>query len=187
MKQLKKLGLAAFVALAIGMVAVPVIAAQQTITQEGSFDRTIRTQINDNFNELYGAVKSGEVVAATNTLTSDECGKTMTLAHATEFVTTLPAPSLGCKFKIIVGLAPASASYTIVTASSANIIYGGVTSNEIDDTTDSNAAASDGSDLITFADGQAVKGDWVELWSDGTSWYVSGNSKVRAGITFGQT
>lgn len=38
----------------LAMLSFPAYAAQQTITTEGAFDRTIRDQVNDNFDELYG-------------------------------------------------------------------------------------------------------------------------------------
>lgn len=120
-----------------------------------------------------------EIVAATNVLTAAESGKTMFLNHATEFVSTLPAPALGLNFRFIVAAAPASASYTIVTNGSANIIRGVHVSSAGD-------AGDNGQtdDTITFVDGQAVAGDMVEVWCDGTNWFAYAISKVAAGITF---
>ena len=115
---------------------------------------------------------------STNTLTAAESGKVILLNSATEFVTTLPPPAFGLKFTFIVKAAPAAASYTVVTAGSANIIKGFA----------ANAAGAavtplaDG-DTITFADGQAVAGDQVTVVSDGTSWFMSGFAQVAAGIT----
>jgi hypothetical protein len=120
-----------------------------------------------------------EVVAATNVIAATETGTTFFLNHATEFVSTLPAPAAGLNFKFIVTGAPSGASYTIVTNSSANIIKGNVVTSE--------DAAGDfetsGGDTITFVDGQAVAGDMVELHCDGTNWFAYGRSKVAAGIT----
>lgn len=120
-----------------------------------------------------------EDLTATNTLTKEDNGKTLYLNSATEFITTLPAPASGLKFKFICKAAPASASYTIVTSGSANILIGGVTCATADDLGSWDA---DG-DTITFVDGQAVVGDWVEVESDGTSWYVSGACFVAEGVT----
>lgn len=120
-----------------------------------------------------------EVVAATNVIAATETGTTFFLNHATEFVSTLPAPAAGLNFRFIVTGAPSGASYTIVTNSSANIIKGNVVTSE--------DAAGDfetsGGDTITFVDGQAVAGDMVELHCDGTNWFAYGRSKVAAGIT----
>jgi len=127
-----------------------------------------------------GATTS-EVVTATNAITAAESGTTFFLNSTTEFVSTLPAPALGLTYTFIVAAAPSGASYTIVTASSANIIKGMAV----------NAAGVAGDtgtadDTISFVDGQAVAGDMVEVISDGTSWFAYGFSRVAAGITFTQ-
>lgn len=123
-----------------------------------------------------------EDLTATSILDASDSGKVLFLNSATEFATTLPAPAAGLNFKFICKAAPVSASYTIVTASSANIIIGGI--NELDTTNDGPYIA-DG-DTITFADGVAVVGDYVELASDGTSWYVNGQANADGGITLTQ-
>ena len=75
--------------------------------------------------------------------------------------------------------APASASYTVVSGSSANIIKG-LQNSVAGDAGDSGTA----DDTISFVDGQAVAGDKVEVFSDGTSWFAYAISKVAAGVTF---
>lgn len=120
-----------------------------------------------------------EVVTATNVIAASETGSTFFLNSATEFVSTLPAPAAGLKFRFIVSAAPSGASYTIVTNSSSNIIKGNIVTAE-------DAAAdfeTSGGDTISFVDGQAVAGDMVELFCDGTNWFAYGQSKVAAGIT----
>ena len=120
-------------------------------------------------------------LAAASTLTAAQSGTTFFLSAATEFATTLPTPAAGLTYTFIVAAAPASASYTIVTASSANIIKGQAV----------NAAGAAGDtgtadDTISFVDGQAVAGDMVTVISDGTSWFAKGFCAVAAGITFTQ-
>jgi hypothetical protein len=131
------------------------------------------------FNPVLGGVKKTEDLTATNTLTAADSGKVLFLNSATEFVTTLPTPAAGLNFKFVVKAAPSGASYTVVTASSANILIGGVTCATADDLGSYDA---DG-DTITFVNGQAVVGDFVEVVSDGTSWYVSGQAFVAEGVT----
>lgn len=122
-----------------------------------------------------------ETLAATEALAATDSGKLLVLSSDTEFVTTLPAPAAGLNFTIIVGNAPESASYTVVTATSANIIQGCVSSSE-DAAGSVSCAAS--ADTITFVDGKAIVGDYVKLKSDGTSWFiVGGNCAVQDGIT----
>lgn len=122
-----------------------------------------------------------EVVAATNVITAAETGTTFFLNHATEFVSTLPAPAAGLQYTFIVSAAPASASYTIVTTSSANLIVGNIVESE--DAGGSGDSETSGGDTITFVDGVAVKGDKVEVICDGTNWYAYGACKAHGGIT----
>ena len=124
---------------------------------------------------------STEVVTATNVITASESGKVFFLNSGTEFVSTLPAPAAGLHYTFIVTAAPSGASYTVVTASSANIIKGQAV----------NAAGVAGDtgtadDTISFVDGQAVAGDRVDVFCDGTNWFAYGLSAVAAGITFTQ-
>lgn len=120
-----------------------------------------------------------EDVTATNVILAAESGSTYLLDSATEFVSTLPAPAIGLRFSFIVKAAPSGASYTVVTNASANIIKG-----------QQHSAAGDAGDTgtsddtITFVDGQAVAGDRVDVFSDGTSWFAYAFSKLAAGITF---
>jgi len=129
-----------------------------------------------------GNLREVEITTATDILTSADCGKTIFLNSATEYVTTLPAVAGlgGCYFKIVVSDAPETASYTVVTNASANIIYGQIASAE--DAAGS-VVTTPASDTITFVDAKAIKGDYIEIITDGTSWYVSGMCNVQDGIT----
>ena len=131
--------------------------------------------------QLASMIRSYEDVTATNTIAGAECGTTYFLNSATEFVSTLPVPAAGCYFKFIVKAAPASASYTVVTNASANILIGGINENEVD-TNDDGPYDADG-DTITFAVGVAAVGDYVEMISDGTSWYIAGQANADGGVT----
>lgn len=123
----------------------------------------------------------GKVLTAASTITADENGMTFFLSATTEFATTLPAPFLGARYTFIVKSAPSGASYTVLSGSSANIVKG-LQNSVAGDAGDSGTA----DDTITFVDSQAVAGDKVELFSDGTSWFAYATSKVAAGITFTQ-
>ena len=138
------------------------------------------TSTNGFIGNITGAVAYTELTAA-STLTAAQSGTVFFLNAATEFATTLPTPAAGLTYTFIVTAAPASASYTVVTASSANIIKGQAV----------NAAGVAGDtgtadDTISFVDGQAVAGDMVTVISDGTSWFAKGFCAVAAGITFTQ-
>lgn len=129
---------------------------------------------------LQAPPKSTTLTSA-STLTAAQSGGTFYLNSATEFATTLPSPVDGMCYTFIVKAAPSGASYTIVTASSANIIKGQAYPA-------SGAAGDTGTadDTITFVDGQSVAGDRVELYSDGTSWFAYAYCAVAAGVTFTQ-
>jgi hypothetical protein len=122
-------------------------------------------------------------LSAASSLGHSDSGKVFVLSAATEFVTTLPTPKKGWRAKFIVGAAPAGASYRIVTSSSANVIQGQVCSAE--DAAGSVVTAAD-ADTITFADGLAIVGDYVEMISDGTNFYISGMCNVQDGIATSQ-
>ena len=127
---------------------------------------------------ITGATATTELTAA-STLTAAQSGRTFFLNAATEFATTLPAPAAGLRYTFIVKTAPSGASYTIVTASSANIIKGQAYPA-------SGAAGDTGTadDTISFVDAQSVAGDRVELYCDGTSWFAYAYCAVAAGVTF---
>jgi hypothetical protein len=120
-----------------------------------------------------GTADEVETVAATNAITAAESGKTYFLSHATEFVSTLSAPAAGLRYSFIVANAPETASYTIVTTGSANIILGQVFSGDLDAAGDTDKETS-GGDTITFVDSKAVLGDRVDVISDGTNWFAYG-------------
>jgi hypothetical protein len=118
-----------------------------------------------------GVTAQQEIVTATNVILASESGKTFFLNSATEFVSTLPAPAVGLKFKFVVTAAPSGASYTIVGASGTPI-HGFVLSKDLNGATDGGATAGTGVLTITLVDSKAQKGDTVLLESDGTDWFA---------------
>lgn len=146
-----------------------------TITLNGTGTGSVRSGTGFLYKDLT------EVVAATNVITAAESGSVFYLSSATEFVSTLPAPAAGLHFTFIVTAAPSGASYTVVTNSSSNIIKG-LQNSVAGDAGDSGTA----DDTISFVDGQAVAGDKVEVFCDGTNWFAYAVSKLAAGVTFTQ-
>ncbi len=122
-----------------------------------------------------------ETVAATNAIAASESGKTFFLSHATEFDSTLPAPAAGLRYKFIVANAPETASYTIT--ATGNLIYGSVSSADLDAGGDATLTNATAVDIITFVDSKAKIGDWVEVISDGTNWFATGHCQVFDAIT----
>jgi hypothetical protein len=121
-----------------------------------------------------------EAVTTTNVITAAESGTRFVLNSATAFVSTLPTPAAGLEYWFYIGATEPTTSHTVVTASSANIIVGNVSSPE--DAAGSVATVTD-ADTITFVANLAVHGDYVHVWSDGTNWYLDGMCKVQDGIT----
>lgn len=162
---------------ASGKIALTGTRKVGVLLQTASADGDI-VEVND---RLSTVLDGAEAVTATNVLVAAESGKVLYLDAAAGFVTTLPAPALGLRFTFIVKTAPSGGSYTVVTASSANIIKG-----------NQNSVAGDAGDFgtaddtITFVAASSVAGDKVEVHSDGTSWFAYAISKVAAGVTFTQ-
>lgn len=132
------------------------------------------------------AVGSGsvETLAAAKTLTADNNGMTYFLGLAGGFTVTLPAPAAGLRFKFIVSVAPTTA-YVIVTNGGADIMIGGVNELEVDTTNDGPYDAN--ADTFNFVANVAVVGDYVEMISDGTSWYYNGQTNADGGVTTSTT
>jgi hypothetical protein len=105
----------------------------------------------------------------------------------TEFATTLPAVAdagAGWYCKVVVKAAPSGASYTVIEGegSDANvIIVNGINELEVD--TNDDGVSNTGCSTVTFVDGSAIKGDFIDIWCDGSNYYVSGQTKADGGIT----
>jgi hypothetical protein len=135
------------------------------------------------------SVGAGQVesLITTKTLDKEDNGKTFFLNLADGFTVTLPVISqvdAGWKVKIIIGITPTTA-YIVTedTGSDTNKIVGNVTSSTSQ--TSASKFNATGFTLVTFVvSSGAVKGDHIEIVSDGSFYYVSGNASVPAAITF---
>lgn len=116
---------------------------------------------------------ASETATAATTLTAADSGKTILLNLTAGFATTLPAPVAGMSFKFVLA-ALITGDMTIVTNGSANIIQG---------TLIVNGASVTGAneDTITFANAAETVGDFIELESDGTNWWIVGGIAAAAG------
>lgn len=132
-----------------------------------------------------GGGLNAEILTVATTLTVADHGKTFFLNHADGFAVTLPALTLGFKVRFVVMTSPTTA-YTIVTASAANNLCGQVLTLDVNSATDPDFTATADQDTVTLVASKAVKGDWVELECDGTSWYARASASVFDGITIDQ-
>lgn len=113
---------------------------------------------------------------AAGALTAAQSGMDIMLNAAAGFAITLPAVAAGLRYRFTVAAAFATTDFTVVTPGGANLIYGAV------DVAGSVVAAS-AEDTITFVASAELPGDWVELWSDGTLWYIRGYGVTSGSIT----
>lgn len=130
------------------------------------------------------SIMTFEDITSDEVLTLADCNKIITLTHATVAIEiTLPAisGSSGCKFRFIHNLAT-NQDHTIVTESSDNIIVGST----IDNNTPPGSYQAAG-DVVTFVNSAESIGDFVELRSNGTKWFIHGIAELNGGITQGST
>lgn len=157
-------------------------AGTNTYINEGTSTACDFNLLSATVAELNQAVGDGdEVVITTNVITAAENGKTFYLSLAGGFTSTLPAPALGLRFRFIVKTAPTTA-YVITTNAGANILYG-----HLVERAGGVGVAGAAQDTLNFVANQAIIGDWVEFYSDGTNWYLHGMVNVIAGATFAVT
>jgi hypothetical protein len=124
-------------------------------------------------NEGLGSASSTPTAAAT--LTAADSGKDVYLDATAGFAITLPTVTAGLKYKFIVGSAFATTNFTIVAAT--NVIQGGAVVN-------STFVPAVDENTISFVATAETVGDYIELSSDGTNWYASGNGALAGSITF---
>jgi hypothetical protein len=124
---------------------------------------------------------SVETLAADKALTADDNGMTFFIGRLGGGLSfQLPAPVAGMRFDFIVRLAP-STDYVITTDEGEEIMIGGINELEVD--TDDDGPYSSGAHTLTFVASVAVVGDRVSMISDGTNWYLTGQTNADGGIT----
>ena len=121
------------------------------------------------------AVGSGaiESITAAKTIDYEDNGKTFILNGGTGVAITLPLPKSGQRYKFVVGAA-FTTDYVITATSGimeGNIMEAGAVQTV--------AAAT----TLTLEDGVENIGDRIEMFSDGTYWYVSGDFLTALSIT----
>jgi hypothetical protein len=131
--------------------------------------------------------KKVKELTAAHTVSVAECGTYFMLNSATEFAVTLPNASeagSGWWARFYVVSRPQSADYTVeATVADGDNMYGVILSAE--DAAGSGDTTTGGAvDVITFKDGKARQGDFVEVMTDGTNWYTYGAATEQDGITY---
>lgn len=129
-----------------------------------------------------GGTKTGvvSVTTASKTLSAAESGSLIVLNRAGGIAITLPAPAAGLNYHFVIGTNFTS-NGTIVTNGGANIMIGGINELEVD--TGDDGPSSTGADTLTFVNTADTVGDYVYMVSDGTSYFIHGQTALDGGIT----
>ena len=117
-------------------------------------------------------------------ISSSDTGKIMMTpqtAGGVASVYTLPVSAAGLHYRFINGAAAAlNGSVQINTNGAAAILSGNVITGPTNGVA---LLAVSGNTQIRFLTAASVLGDYIDLYSDGTNWYVNANSRVAGGIT----
>ncbi len=145
-----------------------------TITNPFTFESTVA--VEGEFN----AIESNEAITADDTLTIAESGKVVYLGTAGVDLT-LPAAasSAGVTYRVVVSANFASTNMTITggaSDASDDLIYGAL---EVAGA----VVACSAEDTISFVNTAELPGDFVDLRSDGSKWYVTGQATTVGAIT----
>lgn len=156
------------------------MANQVTITQEGTFNNTQRTQINNMFSELYSDVALLSAQTASFTVTAANSGTLFALNAAAGMAVTLPAATgTGNHFGFVITTTITSNSTTIKVANSTDVIAGVATMGSAGGTslstgTTSTGAVSGQSDTITFngTTTGGIIGSYVDIYDVATGIFL---------------
>jgi len=125
------------------------------------------------FLEVNGISVGGtKTLTADTTLVSKDAGDI--LLDAVGEAITLPAPTAGLRYRFLITEAPATSDW-VITATGA-LVDGSVTEAGL-------VQLLAGETTLTIAFANALKGDWLELYSDGTRWFASGQFSVASSFT----
>ena len=135
----------------------------------------VLTHISDDVMRIFDDY---ELVSASATLNLSDSGKVFKIS-GTGYTMTLPAPSAGWKAKFIV-VAAFSTDFVVQSPSdNRDTINGGVIVNGA-------IVEADAVDRVTFEDDAESIGDYIEIHSDGTSYFLSGNGNAASSISVGE-
>lgn len=110
-------------------------------------------------------------------LTAAQSGMNIFLNASAGFAITLPAVANGLRYRFTTAAAFATTPFTVITPASANILQGEAIVNAA-------KVACASKNTITFVETAETVGDFIEVWSDGTSWFVFGCAATTGAITF---
>jgi hypothetical protein len=119
-----------------------------------------------------------ELVSASASLNLSDSGKVFKIS-GTGYTMTLPAPTAGWKAKFVVSAAFSTDFVVQSPSDNRDTINGGVIVNGA-------IVEADAVDRVTFEDDAESVGDYIEIHSDGTSYFLSGNGNAASSISVGE-
>jgi len=117
-----------------------------------------------------------EDITAAKTLTRADNGKSFLLKASAGVTVTLPALERGLRFRFTVGLAFDTSNWVIAEADSTAVIEGTIVVNGA-------SVNADNEKQVNFVNSAESLGDFVEMFCDGTSWFVTGVGNGAGSIT----
>jgi hypothetical protein len=133
---------------------------------------------------MSGYVQSNQIIKlpaiAAFPINAADTGKVMIMPQTVgaDLIYVLPTPAAGLHYRFINGAALALNGVTAVTAS-AVIIYGSIITGPTGGVA---LTPVNGNTLIGFQTATSLRGDYIDMYCDGTNWYCDGRSRVAAGI-----
>jgi len=121
-------------------------------------------------------------VGEDKTLDPSESGRLVFLESSSgAFSLTLPSVAAGLHYRCMVTEDTPTGAITIAAGSA--IMFGNISESEVD--TGDDAPGSSGATGVSnvIIGTSAKKGMWIELYSDGTSWYFFGNAQIDGSVT----
>lgn len=112
--------------------------------------------------------------SAATTLTASQSGSLVLLDAAAGYAVTLPSPAAGLSFRFVVKSLFATTDW-VITSASANM-YGTIMEAGA-------LQAVAGATTINLELGADTIGDYIDVYSDGTNWYVAGSTAQAASVT----
>ena len=118
-----------------------------------------------------------EIIGAARTVLASETGTTfiLTTSGTDGAAITLPAAKIGLNYRFVTGSAFATTNWTIVSATDTIEGHADVAAAHV---------PAENENTISFVATAETIGDYVEIFSDGTSWFVSGVGETSGSITF---
>ena len=137
----------------------------------------VKSLINENKNQLQMRRYKFQTISSDTTLTMADAGQIIAVNGASALEVTLPsAANTGAWFRFV--LSDNTANVDIIQAGSSDDFVGSVIGISAKDT----ATASD--TKVRFAASTALAGDYIEVYSNGVNWLISGQTAVNSGIVF---